>query len=332
MPAPFVTLLKTAKRLYKPLRFVTGGFMVYAYTASQGSFAQSCSGANAEVLIREAFGTTDEIPSLRGRTSYKLVAKTCPDNGEYTISTRSDGTCFNSVWHSLSQDHTGNLGGNMLIVNGSGLPGEFYRQTIPGLCGGTNYEFSVWGLNLLQPGNCNNSSLPNLTIQIETESGRPLRTIDIGSIPETLKPAWRRFSVTFTMPDVDEPVLVKLINKAEAGGCGNDLALDDIELIRCSACPPKLVYVPDAFTPNNDGNNDELAIYLAAAVSVKVTLFNRWGTIVYARNNLTERWDGTVDGVPCPVGNYTWVVTYEAADSPTTTSTYVRSGQVMLLR
>ncbi len=332
MPAPLVTLLNTATWIRNLLRYVAGGFVVLAYTANQPCVAQSCSGPASEVLIRESFGTADKIPSLNGRTSYKLVAKSCPDNGEYTISPTADQTCFSSVWHGLPQDHTGEFGGNMLIVNGSDLPGEFYRQTIPGLCGGTTYEFSVWGLNLLQPGNCTDSSLPNLTIQIETESGRPLKTINIGSIPETKKPLWQRFVVSFTMPDVDEPVLVKLINKAEAGGCGNDLALDDIELIRCSTCPPEPVYVPEAFTPNNDGQNDRFAIYLAAAVSVNVKLFDRWGSVVYASSTLTEQWDGTFRGTPCPVGNYTWEVTYEAADSPTTTTLYVRSGQVMLLR
>lgn len=332
MPAPLVTLLTSVKRLCKSLRFVAGGFMVFTFTVGQQSVAQSCSGPTAEVLIRESFGTADGTPSLAGRTSYQLVTKSCPDNGEYTISTTSDRTCFGSVWHGLSQDHMGSTGGNMLIVNGSDTPGEFYRQTIPGLCGGTNYEFSVWGLNLLQPGNCTDSSLPNLTIQIETESGNILRTINIGSIPETLRPIWQRFAVTFTMPDVDEPVLVKLINNAEAGGCGNDLALDDIELVRCSTCPPEPVYVPDAFTPNNDGNNDRLAIYLAAAVSANVKLLDRWGTVVYASDNLNEQWDGTFQGVPCQAGNYTWIVTYEAADSPTTTSTYVRAGHVVLLR
>jgi gliding motility-associated-like protein len=310
-----------------------GWLIMGASASAQITLAQStCAGPGAETLIRESFGTTQATPSLTGRTTYRFVTKSCPNNGEYAIASTSDNTCFDNVWHRVSQDHTGNVGGNMLIVNASDLPGEFYRQTIPGLCGGTTYEFSVWGLNLLQPGNCTESSLPNLSIQIETESGRRLRTIDVGTISETRRPEWRRFAVSFTMPDVDEPVLVKLINKAEAGGCGNDLALDDIELLRCSTCPPDPVFVPDAFSPNNDGQNDRLAVYLETFVTVRVELFDRWGTLLYASTTLTEQWDGTFRGQPCPVGQYTWRVTYEAADSPTTTSTYARAGQVLLLR
>ncbi len=294
--------------------------------------AQWCTGPTAEVLIRESFGMSNWTPSLNGRTSYQFVTKSCPDNGEYVIVSTSDRTCFNSVWHGLTQDHTGDPRGNMLIVNGSNEPGEFYRQTIPGLCGGTNYEFSAWGINLLQPGNCNESSQPNLTIQIATQSGQLLRTLDVGTIPETVTPVWRRFGVSFTMPDVDEPVVVKLINNAEAGGCGNDLAIDDIELVRCSSCPPEPVIVPDAFTPNGDEHNDQLAIYLATYVSARVQIFDRWGTVVYAADDLTEQWDGTYRGAPCPAGKYIWEVTYEAVDSPIITSTYVRSGSVLLLR
>ncbi|WP_019988569.1 gliding motility-associated C-terminal domain-containing protein [Rudanella lutea] len=332
MPARFVLRTKAAKRLRRSVCLAAGWFGVFTFTTSQHSAAQSCSGATAEVLIRESFGTAEATASLSGRTSYQYATKACPDNGEYTIASAVDRTCFGSVWHGLPTDHTGNAGGAMLIVNGSDLPGEFFRQTIPGLCGGTTYEFSVWGLNLLQPNNCTDSSLPNLTIEIETAGGRPLRRIDIGSIPETVTPEWRRFSASFTMPETDEPVLVKLINNAAAGGCGNDLALDDLELIRCSACPPEPVYVPDAFTPNHDGHNDRLAIYLAEAVSVDIKILDRWGSLVYASNTLTEQWDGRFGGVDCPSGGYTWIVTYRVADSPTTTSTYVRSGRVMLLR
>jgi gliding motility-associated-like protein len=332
MPVQFDTYLEKGKRLYTYAHLLIGWFVMVNCVSIQESVAQSCSGASSEVLIRESFGSGGEFPSLNGRTSYQLVTKTCPDNGEYIIASVADGACFGSAWHGLSQDHTGNLGGGMLIVNGAAEPGEFYRQTIPGLCSGATYEFSVWGLNLLKPNNCSVSSLPNLTIQIETEGGRPLRTIDIGSIPIAETPDWRRFAASFTMPDTDEPVIVRLINNAEAGGCGNDLVLDDIELIRCSACPPEPVYVPSAFTPNNDGHNDRLAIYLANAVSVNVKLFDRWGSIVFSSNSLSDQWDGTFQGVACPAGNYTWLVTYQAADSPTTTSTYVRSGHVMLFR
>ncbi len=220
----------------------------------------------------------------------------------------------------------------MLIVNGSNIPGEFYRQVLPSLCGNSTYEFSVWGLNLLKLKRCSRTLVPDLSIQIETASGRLLAKAAVGSIPETAVPTWQRFSVSFTTPHVDEAVVVKLIDNQGQSGCGNDFLIDDLQLIRCNACPAKPVYVPDVFTPNNDQKNDRLAIYLTGATSVTINVFDRWGNAIFSSTNLEQQWDGTVNGQPCPEGQYIWTVSYQFVTSLNTTSTYSCTGRVLLMR
>ncbi|MBO0935558.1 gliding motility-associated C-terminal domain-containing protein [Fibrella sp. HMF5335] len=297
-----------------------------------GAYAQPCPAATAEVLINETFGTAGHVPSLNGRTAYQIATTPCPEAGQYMLVNNLLGQCF-GVWHLLHEDHTPNdANGTMLIVNSSNLAGPFYQQSLAGLCSGTTYEFSVWGINLVKTGTCTNPLVPNLTIRIETETGQVLSRVDIGLMSDTNTPVWRRFSATFTTPNADEPVLVKLINQQGKEGCGNDMAIDDIQLLRCTVCPPAPVFVPEAFSPNNDAANDKLAIFVRGAVTLRTRIYDRWGTLVFNGNTAAEQWDGTYQGKPCATGYYAWELAYEVANSPRTTSTYTRTGRVLLVR
>ncbi len=72
----------------------------------------------------------------------------------------------------------------------------------------------------------------------------------------------------------------------------------------------KLV-MPDAFTPNGDGNNDLFRIPPSIAVVVKhFTVYNRWGNIVFSTTNSTAGWDGSCNGVLQPTGSYVWILEY----------------------
>lgn len=70
------------------------------------------------------------------------------------------------------------------------------------------------------------------------------------------------------------------------------------------------LYVPDAFTPNGDGLNDRWnLINLSAYPAVEVTVFNRWGNVVFhATGPGQESFDGTLNGTDVPDGVYTYVV------------------------
>ena len=70
--------------------------------------------------------------------------------------------------------------------------------------------------------------------------------------------------------------------------------------------------MPSAFTPNNDGLNDflyPLNAYKATNLVFKV--FNRWGQLVFATNDWTKKWDGTIGGVPQTTAVYIWMLTYK---------------------
>ncbi len=117
-----------------------------------------------------------------------------------------------------------------MLVNASNSPGEFFRQTINGLCPGTTYEFSAYVVNVLKPSAAGNK--PNLSFIIETIDGAPLGSYQTGNIIETSTPEWNKYGLIFTTTASTSQVVLKIINNAP-GGNGNDLALDDITFRPC---------------------------------------------------------------------------------------------------
>jgi gliding motility-associated-like protein len=313
--------------------FLRTCLLCLAYGFCHTSAGQVCLDLSKEPAVNQSFGQAGSSVSLAGRTTYLASTDLCPVDGTYKVTDAVDGSCFMYLWHSIPEDHTPNdVRGNMLIVNASDEAGAFYTHPLTGLCSGTPYEFSVWGINLLKPGICSAPVLPELTISIETEGGQVIQTINIGVIPQSATPTWQRFSAVFTAPEQVEGVVVKLINQQGAGGCGNDLALDDIQLKQCGECRPMPAFAPDAFSPNNDGLNDELVFHLRGANSFNLTIYNRWGKPVFSGTSLDQRWDGTQAGAPCPAGDYSWVINYQLTDATNVIRSYVKTGHVLLLR
>jgi len=68
-------------------------------------------------------------------------------------------------------------------------------------------------------------------------------------------------------------------------------------------------YTPNAFTPNNDGNND---VFLPLSYDVEYlsfSIYNRWGELLFESNDFTP-WDGTFKGNPVSSGLYIWKAIY----------------------
>lgn len=76
--------------------------------------------------------------------------------------------------------------------------------------------------------------------------------------------------------------------------------------------PARPTFVPNAFTPNGDGNNDFLRVYGEDIGQIELYIFNRWGEKVYQSFNQADGWDGTYKNELLPPGVYTYslLVTY----------------------
>lgn len=68
------------------------------------------------------------------------------------------------------------------------------------------------------------------------------------------------------------------------------------------------LFIPNAFTPNNDGVNDEFYIPNAQLNNFDFTVFDRWGNEVYRTYNSSFRWNGEQNGQQIPTGTYVFLL------------------------
>jgi gliding motility-associated-like protein len=77
-------------------------------------------------------------------------------------------------------------------------------------------------------------------------------------------------------------------------------------------CSESRIYIPNSFTPNNDGVNDRFSIKGQGIRVVKyLGIYNRWGELVFERSNFqvddkNGAWDGRFKGLLVPTGSYVY--------------------------
>ena len=249
------------------------------------AYAQTCTGSLGDPIINQDFGAGKNpgFSLSQAFTNYMYVPMGCPNDGMYTIANKID-TCFGSTWHMLAHDHTGNPNGYMMIVNATYAPGIFYtQQTLAGqLCPNTTYEFAAWIINIDSASACGgNSIMPNITFTIATTNGTILKTYNTGDIPTTNAPQWNQYGTFFTTPASGSQVVVVTMTNNAPGGCGNDIALDDITF---RACGP---VIQSGFGSANGPNDKELCQGSNAVYTIKAA--------VAGNNSPSYQWQSNIN-------------------------------------
>lgn len=150
-------------------------------------------------------------------------------------------------------------------------------------------------------------------VQKYTPEGALLQTFDTGS------------ATTF-IDDEDDLlhqalVYVVIANPSESGVAAS--VSNRITIIK----NPNLFY-PRAFTPNSDNLNDVFNVYGQFIDEFEMSIFNRWGELMYTTNEISEGWDGNFKGNQMPEGTYTFIVKiFDRAGR-----NIKESGSVLLLR
>lgn len=68
------------------------------------------------------------------------------------------------------------------------------------------------------------------------------------------------------------------------------------------------IWVPNVFTPNGDGDNDEFRVVYRSIKEFHCWVYNRWGMLVYQWSDPAKGWDGTIGGRPAAEGAYFYVI------------------------
>lgn len=87
-------------------------------------------------------------------------------------------------------------------------------------------------------------------------------------------------------------------------------------------------FIPTIFSPNEDGNNDELCVYGQCISSINLIIFNRWGERVFQTESINECWDGKFRGKDLNTGTFA----YKATGTLTNGESFKTSGNVTLVK
>ena len=70
------------------------------------------------------------------------------------------------------------------------------------------------------------------------------------------------------------------------------------------------IFVPNTFTPNEDGDNDLFEIKGENIKSFELWIYNRWGEEIYHTTKMSDFWDGKFGGNKCKLDSYIWIIEY----------------------
>jgi gliding motility-associated-like protein len=106
------------------------------------------------------------------------------------------------------------------------------------------------------------------------------------------------------------------------GGCADTLIK--------SVCilPKDPIFIPDAFSPNDDGKNDTLYVRARGISNMEFHLYSRWGEEVFTTKSPRIGWDGQLRGKPSPSGSYFYTFRSKLENG----EEYKKTGEILLIR
>jgi gliding motility-associated-like protein len=115
------------------------------------------------------------------------------------------------------------------------------------------------------------------------------------------------------------------VQAKDANGCATNSKFT-VTKNECCNVP----FVANAFSPNNDGLNDELhLVYFPGVTIEKFLIMNRYGQVVFSPQHTLDRWDGKFKSVECEIGSYYYLLQYKCNR---TNERGVVKGDITLLR
>jgi gliding motility-associated-like protein len=139
---------------------------------------------------------------------------------------------------------------------------------------------------------------------------------------------WKPGLQTSPTLTVKPPITTTYTLVASNGSCSDSATITIVA--PCTSQPCGALFVPDAFSPNADGQNDMLYVRFnpACVQYVDFEIFDRWGNKVFEGNSINEGWDGRYHGQPMNSGTYVYYLHLTDRYN----NNYSRKGSITLVR
>lgn len=294
---------------------------VYHYPAD-GIFTVKMKVTNpAGYCTDSAFSTVKLYPGIRADFSWSSLL--CSEQ-PFTLTDRSDpggGAIISRIWRSINPRRV--IGTSPLVQ---------HKQTVTG---SQPYPLSV-ELVIKTDLGCRDSVLKVVEIHpaVKVDAGpdRILALDQTYSMPVISSGAtsfsWQPAS-GLNNPFTEKPVVSSrnqtITYIVRASNNGNCTAADTVTLRYMKG--PEL-YVPTAFTPDQNGLNDRLRFFPVSMDVISFSVFDRWGNRVFETTDPSTGWDGRYRNLPATAGVYIWVATLRDMNG----QTIQKKGSITLIR
>ena len=102
-----------------------------------------------------------------------------------------------------------------------------------------------------------------------------------------------------------------MLGASNSYGCAIDSVQFDVSVSE------SMLTVPNTFTPNGDGVNDEFHVVYRSIKEFHMWVYNRWGKLVYKSDDPSKGWDGYIGARPAAEGAYYYVIRALGTDAET---------------
>ncbi len=291
-------------------------------------------GCEGEALVLSITEPGVDIEWFDGSTGTEVSVFT---DGNYTVSLSN--SCFDKELETY--------------VDFVDLPNISLEQDLV-LCNGQSYTYDVTvdgGSYLWQDG----STSPTLTISetglyavtiqhscgiIESSSYAeviPKIEFDLGadrSLCEdaVILDAYSEGPVTYRWQDGSENSMIEANNPEIYRVTVNNICESVTQSVEIKECIRCNIDVPNIFSPNDDGRNDLFEIIPPCPIEgFELSVFDRWGSLLFQTENIQEPWDGTFRGKEMPTGVYVYIIQYSALEGEEV-KRFFKNGTVTIVR
>ena len=227
---------------------------------------------------------------------------------------------LNWTWYFSSTDSSNSYNGNFTFKKGGSYPIRVVARSL--ICNYSIIKDSTVLIRVPEPG----LKLSPVTAYLNTNTRIKGRNLIAENYKYKWEPFWGIDSANIESPmfnfNMNQTYIINYITKY---GC---ITKDTLPVFVVSKEIIDIL-IPKSFSPNGDGVNDKLYVYLAGIQKFSfIKIFNKYGQIMFESHSADMPWDGTKNGYLQPLDAYGYIVEGEDINGKLVSKT----GSVMLLR
>lgn len=233
----------------------------------------------------------------------------CPGSSATLTATSTDPSVTIN-WYATATDNNILYSGNSFVTSLINTATSYYAQAVDNNTGCISTR-SVAQINILQQLTApvvtvESTTFSSVTFQWNAVDGATGYLVSIDGGQTFTTPSSGSDGLTHTINSLQPEQSVTILVQA-LGATDCELSSNSIAVIGLAINPfSNIIYVPNAFTPNGDGNNDIVYVHSESIRSLKFYIYDQWGELLYTSTSQQSGWDGSYHGKREPVGVYVY--------------------------